>query len=66
MGVGSSDLAEGLGIGTCLVEGVGGVGSGAETGWVLATDRASDRAQAAQVKKWVRESLEYQRGQWPL
>jgi hypothetical protein len=34
MGVGSSDLAEGLGIGTCLVEGVGGVGSGAETGWV--------------------------------
>ena len=57
MGEGSSDLPEGL---------VEGVGPGRRQAGLLATDRASDRAQAAQVKKWVRESLEYQRGQWPL
>jgi hypothetical protein len=43
-----------------------GLAPGRRQAGLLATDRASDRAQAAQVKKWVRESLEYQRGQWPL
>ena len=39
------------------------------SGWnfaMLATDRASDRAHAAQVKKWVRRSLEYRGRVWPL